>query len=959
MSNSVPTQLNLPNGEVVKVNDHVYWCQPWARRDSVPFSIGRIMEFFYDTSPELAESSAAANSSARGKTRHQSTYDSRLRIRINTYYRPPDVLERAPVNPDVRYLYAAIFSDVAEFSWLRQKCYVQHRDRITDLAGWKRRPDRFYFNKLFDPYVKREFEVFPAKDVRNVPENVREVLVDRYEYVVAEKEVIPDLTDDMRTCETCTKWASAPESLPCDRCHKYFHLQCVSPPLNAKPTRGYGWTCAACSRAREEPIEIQTSSSRRAATPQKPRSTAQAHSAPRPRGRPRKDRTIAEKEESLPMRCFKGWPWRYFGLYTRAEDTLDADDPIFPRMATRIGPKYQAVCPRIGRPPLKDTEERGESGTLEIMSCVDKMTEQEVTEFEACKSKLAASDKLRSHVDWLTEVTFRLSEKYLAKQPMKDASMKNVYRLRKWKKDATRYIDREWTEQERVAFEDGIAQNGPELRSVRDEVGTRDIFEVVRFYGHWKNEHLGSEWEAQRRGQPPAPTPDVNMRRAGESDDEGSFIAKPRKDVSCGACRTKESKVWMKGPKALVPSSLCEPCGMKWRKYADLKQDDSKKDEAEKEKEKEKEKGKKRDREGTPVQGAAKRAKTSHNSTATPPPGGSAHPQNRCTACHKNGPVGRVLKCTGCGVRMHAGTCGVIPEPGLANSWLCDLCENERSGEASLNTDCVLCPPPKAPKKNAKGKETEKDSHKDVDTFLRACKPTEGQCWAHVLCSVFIPEVAFSDASRLRLVEGVSTVPQERWETRCVICKREGGAVVRCVDCVDEYHVSCAWQKGHKFGFEIRENKAAQRASIQVSFKNGSGAMHAIIRCKGHDNMQGNKVKFFDICETNEFGETALQVYCRNYKQVHVAQSHGLLRKAQRLDAVLRQPVLPPVAPQGPCAACSVSVTPAWHPSPRGCFCHVCWVERESHRGTNGHAPHPEAEAMDVDRPTTNGVHPA
>lgn len=123
---------------------------------------------------------------------------------------------------------------------------------------------------------------------------------------------------------------------------------------------------------------------------------------------------------------------------------------------------------------------------------------------ETCKNKLASNDKLRSHVDWLTEVTFRLTEKYTAKQPMKDASMKNVYRLRKvgpalssrsgnvsltrlqWKKDATRYIDREWTDQERVAFENGIAQNGPELRSVRDEVGTRDIFEVVRFYGHWK-----------------------------------------------------------------------------------------------------------------------------------------------------------------------------------------------------------------------------------------------------------------------------------------------------------------------------------------------------------------------------------------------------------------------------------------------------------------------------------------
>ena len=119
---------------------------------------------------------------------------------------------------------------------------------------------------------------------------------------------------------------------------------------------------------------------------------------------------------------------------------------------------------------------------------------------------------------------------------------------------------------------------------------------------------MGKEWQQQRSGQP-VPAVDVNVKRAGESDDEGSMITKPRKDISCGACRTRESKVWMKGPKALIPSSLCENCGMRWRKYADLKQEDPKKDEAEKEKEKEKEKGKKRDREGTPVHGNAKRAK--------------------------------------------------------------------------------------------------------------------------------------------------------------------------------------------------------------------------------------------------------------------------------------------------------------------------------------------------------------
>ena len=35
--------------------------------------------------------------------------------------------------------------------------------------------------------------------------------------------------------------------------------------------------------------------------------------APRGRGRPRKDKTQAEKEESLPVRYFRMWPFRYFG----------------------------------------------------------------------------------------------------------------------------------------------------------------------------------------------------------------------------------------------------------------------------------------------------------------------------------------------------------------------------------------------------------------------------------------------------------------------------------------------------------------------------------------------------------------------------------------------------------------------------------------------------------------------
>ncbi len=110
-----------------------------------------------------------------------------------------------------------------------------------------------------------------------------------------------------------------------------------------------------------------------------------------------------------------------------------------------------------------------------------------------------------------------------------------------------------------------------------------------------------------------------------------------------------------------------------------------------------------------------------------------------------------------------------------------------------------------------------------IDSFLRACKPTEAQQWAHVLCAVFIPDLTFSDAARMRLVEGASTMVQHRWTAvsplhralrtpashlspfqRCCICHEKEGAVVKCHDCNREFHVSCAWDFGHKFGFEIQ-----------------------------------------------------------------------------------------------------------------------------------------------------------
>jgi hypothetical protein len=91
------------------------------------------------------------------------------RVRLAWYYRPVDVSDPLA---DSRLLLAAIYSEVCDINQLRAKCHVVHRDKITDFAGWKKRPDRFYFKRLFDPYIKKKFEVIQSQNVRNRMSNI-------------------------------------------------------------------------------------------------------------------------------------------------------------------------------------------------------------------------------------------------------------------------------------------------------------------------------------------------------------------------------------------------------------------------------------------------------------------------------------------------------------------------------------------------------------------------------------------------------------------------------------------------------------------------------------------------------------------------------------------------------------------------------------------------------------------
>ncbi|TCD67928.1 putative PHD type zinc finger protein with BAH domain-containing protein [Steccherinum ochraceum] len=904
--------VTLKSGEQVKVNDHVYCSPSWSIRDGTPYSIARIMEFL--------PAPGVPTFDASGKRSEPLT-----RVRLAWYYRPGDVSDRNVA--DSRLLLAAIYSEVCELSQLRAKCHVIHRDKISDLAGWKKRPDRFYFTRLFDPWIRKEFEVIQASSVRNLPEHIRDTLVSRYEYVVAEKEIVPDLTDDVRNCATCDNW--------CPPCKNFFHMACVTPPLLAKPSRGYGWTCAPCSRQHEE--EVEGHERRVHALPAvastKPKSNAPA---PRARGRPRKDRTLADKQESVEIKHFNMWPFRYFGQYTVAEDTLNPDDLIFPRAATRVGPKYQVSSLPIpgtdaNGTPSSEMEERGGDGTIEVLSAVNDMTPEEMAALDTYNNTLTNNKLLSHNVDWLSESIRRFSDAWAARKDLATVNMQSPVRFDKWKKTEVRYMDREWTEVEKAGFEDAILAHGAELRPVREEIATRTMYEVVRYYGHWKSSKLGEENRRIKAARlsgldAPARPPSRTV-----SDDGDSVVHQPSKNQQmCSSCRTRESTIWWKAPKAVHPNGvLCDNCGISWRKYGELSARPIREElppapappppaKAVKPVEAK--------REGTPLTAPnAKRQRTT-SLRSTPPVAAPAAPQIRCLACHKLGPSGKVLKCMQCSTRVHAGVCGVGSDPVAVDGWTCDICTNETTQEASVIPDCLLCPRPRRdPKKQP--------IYPPPDSFLRSCKPTEGQAWVHTVCSVFIPEVLYSDASRLRLVEGISTIPVYRWMNKCTLCDQDGGAVVRCSDCPAEYHVSCAWRAGHKFGFEVQTVKASRRdTTIMVDFKEASGCMVPVVTCKGHPP---HRREMFGICEVNELGETALQVYCKTYKQVALSNAHGLLRKAQRLDQIINAEESSDsdstlIGPDPKCHRCTTEFSPTFYPSgktPAGAtkwLCHKC-----------------------------------
>ncbi|KAF9919295.1 putative PHD type zinc finger protein with BAH domain-containing protein [Lobosporangium transversale] len=332
------TSAPLRDGTLISVNDHVYMASEFIGES---YYIGRVMEF---------------GKEIKGKP---------LQVRIGWFYRPKDVMARR--NHDPRLLVATMHSDMNPLSSIRGRCTVTHQAYIKDLDSYKKKPDHFYYSQLFDRYIHRFYDVIPVESVRNLPPDVAEELGKRYQYIVVEAGTASEYTDAHRVCLICKRWCASGEALKCIMCQGFHHMLCINPPMLRKPSKGFAFQCALCTKlALESASSPSTTSSSllKQSSTTNHSATSSGQNSPRssPKQKSLSTLTVAPTSHSLressrndsgsttamapsisqEQKMSHMWPFRYFGTHADIQDIFDPDDRVYPRASSRVGPKYQA-----------------------------------------------------------------------------------------------------------------------------------------------------------------------------------------------------------------------------------------------------------------------------------------------------------------------------------------------------------------------------------------------------------------------------------------------------------------------------------------------------------------------------------------------------------------------------------------------------------------------------------------
>lgn len=126
----------------------------------------------------------------------------------------------------------------------------------------------------------------------------------------------------------------------------------------------------------------------------------------------------------------------------------------------------------------------------------------------------------------------------------------------------------------------------------------------------------------------------------------------------------------------------------------------------------------------------------------------------------------KLLSCYSCKAGVHQKCYGVHEVP--KGSWSCSYCKHlEKDGDDRSSRPCVLCP-----KEGGALKPVESHSGRGGDGSTTK--------FAHLFCSLWIPEVYVEDIKAMEPVMNIRGVQETRKKLVCNVCKVKHGACVRC-----------------------------------------------------------------------------------------------------------------------------------------------------------------------------------
>lgn len=380
-----------------------------------PYYIGRIMGFTSKHDRHVQHHDSEQNST--GSSTSSLDFDAQISnnprheeasgyvFQIQWFYRPRDISKSTS---DSRLLYASMHTDTCPLQSFRGLVTVRYKQDVefefnylandasenngkssspaplNGLEIYSQQPNCFYFDKLFDRYMIRFYDILLTASLlrtinndENKSKNFLTALNKRFEYIFVEsnrtKSFVNGFSSDSCNCEICGQWCSGQDSVTCAGCEKHYHMFCLDPPLLRKPSRGFSWSCAPCTKkhdrehqskkmfmlSHDNKLSNENELSRQINGLNSPKSPLHDLSAETDEEDIKPiTNSILPKYELMAIEFLKNdshltfkqrrlkeeWCMRYLGMYARLEDGVDLEDRSpYPRASTRLGAKHQAT----------------------------------------------------------------------------------------------------------------------------------------------------------------------------------------------------------------------------------------------------------------------------------------------------------------------------------------------------------------------------------------------------------------------------------------------------------------------------------------------------------------------------------------------------------------------------------------------------------------------------------------